>query len=228
MNPTLPWLRLALLAASAALSSGSAADGIEQQARRFAVDAVSLPGARVEVEVGALDPRLRLAPCERVEPYLPAGTRLWGRSRIGLRCAAGAVAWKVYLPLTVRVYAPATVAARALPAGALLAAGDLQSAEVDLAAGKMPITAPEAAIGRKLARALAAGEPLRGSDLRPLQWFAAGETVQIEAVGAGFRISSEAQALTPGMEGQPARLRTSAGKILSALPVGERRVEIKL
>ena len=31
---------------------------------------------RMEVSGGALDPRLRLAPCARVEPYLPAGARL--------------------------------------------------------------------------------------------------------------------------------------------------------
>ena len=34
--------------------------------------------------MGSLDPRLKLAPCNQVEPHLPAGTRLWGRSRIGL------------------------------------------------------------------------------------------------------------------------------------------------
>jgi flagellar basal body P-ring formation protein FlgA len=40
---------------------------------------------RPEIEVGALDTRLRLAPCQQVEPYLPRGSRLWGRTRIGLR-----------------------------------------------------------------------------------------------------------------------------------------------
>ena len=49
------------------------------------------PGAvRVEIEPGRLDPRLRLAPCERIEPYLPPGARAWGRSRVGLRCVQGA------------------------------------------------------------------------------------------------------------------------------------------
>ena len=53
---------------------------------------------RMEVEVGALDERLRLAPCARVEPYLPAGARLWGRSRLGLRCLEGATRWNVFCP----------------------------------------------------------------------------------------------------------------------------------
>ena len=40
----------------------------------------------MEVSVGTLDSRLRLAPCSRVEPYLPAGSRLWGAP--GWVCAA--------------------------------------------------------------------------------------------------------------------------------------------
>ncbi|HEY6513180.1 MAG TPA: hypothetical protein VI032_14435, partial [Burkholderiaceae bacterium] len=31
-------------------------------------------GARIEVEVGSLDPRLKLAPCARITPHVPAGT----------------------------------------------------------------------------------------------------------------------------------------------------------
>ena len=31
---------------------------------------------RPEIEIGTLDTRLRLAPCQRVEPYLPRGSRL--------------------------------------------------------------------------------------------------------------------------------------------------------
>jgi len=39
-----------------------------------------------------------------------------GRTRIGLRCTQGATAWNVYLPLTVKVFAPALAAAAPLPA----------------------------------------------------------------------------------------------------------------
>ena len=45
------------------------------QIQQFALDAsrqASLPGLRVQVRVGRLDPRLRLAPCSAVQPYLPA------------------------------------------------------------------------------------------------------------------------------------------------------------
>lgn len=204
------------------------AEGLTEQVRQFALQAGGAPGLRLEVEVGALDSRLRLAPCERVEPYLPTGTRLWGRTRIGLRCAQGGTPWNVYLPLTVKVYGRGLTVAAALPAGAVLTAADLQPAEIDLAAGAAPLLASELAVGRTLARPVAAGQALRQSDLRARQWFAAGDTVQITAVGPGFRVSGEGQALGPGLEGQPARVRTESGRVVVGQPVAERRVELSL
>lgn len=201
---------------------------IARQARQFVAETGALPGMRLEVEVGALDARLKLAPCERIEPYLPNGVRLWGRTRIGLRCTEGATLWNVYLPLTVRVFGPGVESVAALPAGAVLTAADLRTAEVDLAARGSAIVDQGAAIGRTLARPLAPGQSLRVADLRKRQWFAAGETVQITAVGAGFRVSGEGQALGPGYEGQSARVRTESGRIVVGQPVAERRIEIAL
>ena len=229
---TLPvWhvLLVCVLSTLAAAVQAEAGD-LQQQVRRFA--AASLPqgpGARVEVQVGELDPRLRLAPCDEVQPYLPSSSRLWGRSRIGIRCLRGPSRWNVFLPVTVRVFAKALVATRALPIGSTLTAGDLTQAEVDLAEDTSnALQQPEQAVGRTLARQLDAGRSVRMAHLQPRQWFAAGDTVQVVAQGSGFRVSSQAQALTPGNEGQTARVRTESGRVLSARPVGDRRVEVSL
>lgn len=184
---------------------------------------------RVEIEPGQLDPRLRLAPCERIEPYLPPGARAWGRSRVGLRCVQGPTAWNVYLPVTVKVFAPAWVAAAALPAGTVLQPAQLQQAEVDWAAAATPPLADATALlGRQLARPLALGAPVRSADLRQRQWFAAGDTVQLVARGSGFSVGGEGQAITSGIEGQPVRVRTGNGRVLSGVAVGRNRVELAL
>ena len=187
------------------------------------------PGLRVEVRVGQLDPRLKLAPCAQVQPYLPAGTRLWGAARIGLRCAEGPTRWNVFLPVTVSVFGPGLVAATAVPAGTVLGPEHLAAGEVDLAAraGSVPADR-ELVLGRTLARPLAAGDALRSTDLRPRQWFAAGDTVRIVAGGAGWRIRGEGQALGPGVEGQVVRVRTESGRIVSGMAVADRQVEVAL
>jgi len=224
------WLA-ALLAGPAQADGGLDADTLQRiQALGEQAGAGLAPGAlRVQIEPGRLDPRLRLAPCERVEPYLPPGARAWGRSRIGLRCAQGPTAWNVTLPVTVKVFAPAWVTTVPLPAGSVLDAGRLQQAEVDWAAAATPPVADAGKlVGRQLSRALPAGAPVRVADLRQRRWFAAGDTVRLVARGQGFSVSGEAQAMGPGIEGQPVRVRIDNGRVLSGLAVGQNRVEVQL
>jgi flagella basal body P-ring formation protein FlgA len=206
--------------------------GLEQQVRELALAGTRHAGAgvsRVDIQIGQLDPRLHLAPCQRVEPYLPAGTRLWGKARIGLKCTQGPTAWNVFLPITIKMFGKALVATAPLAVGAVLAEGDLVQAEVDLAEDtSVAVADAQFAIGRTLARAINSGQSLRQAHLRPRQWFAAGETVRVVAIGAGFSVAGEGQALTPGVEGQPARVRTESGRVLTGMPVGEHRIDMSL
>ena len=221
-------------AAESNSTDGLAALGghLEQQVRQLALDGsrTAAPGApRIEVVLGQLDARLRLAPCARIEPYLPEGTRPWGKSRIGLRCTEGAVKWNVYLPITVKAFAPGWVATANASAGSTLAAADLAQGEVDLAEdASAPLLHADAAVGRQLARPIKAGQGVRLSHLKPRQWFTAGDTVTVLSSGAGFSVAGEAQALTNGVEGQPARVRTDSGRVLSGVPVGDKRLELAL
>jgi flagella basal body P-ring formation protein FlgA len=218
---------LAALPARAVLPAQTVADALALA--REAALALAPPGARIEVLPGALDPRLRLAPCQRVQAFLPANAQFWGAGRVGLRCQEGPVAWQVQLPVTVHIWAPAVVAAAPLPAGTRIEASQLQLAETDWASSAArPHTRIDQLADRVLARALNAGQAIRQADLKPLQLFAQGDTVQIQALGRGFAIAAEGQALGPGLEGQPVRVRTESGRVVVAVPVAPRRVEMTL
>jgi flagella basal body P-ring formation protein FlgA len=219
-----------LLLGFAAQAHAQVDPALQQQVREFALAGTRNHAApRIEVLVGELDPRLRLAPCEQVEPYLMNNAPLWGRTRIGIRCLRGPSRWKVFLPVTVKVYGPALVATVPLPAGSVLTAADLVQAEVDLAEETSgALTRDEFAVGRTLARPLAVGQSLRRSHLKARQWFAAGERVQVVASGPGFRVASEGQALTQGVEGQSARVKTEGGRVLTGMPVADRRLEVPM
>lgn len=220
------WLALAG-PASAQAPAGSIAQAVELARSTAAARAPA--GARVLASASALDPRLQLAPCAQAEAHLPRGTPVWGRTRVGLRCTQGAVAWNIFLPVQVQVLAPALATAVALPAGARLGVGDLSTIEVDWAAGAAPpFLANTDLVGRVLARSLPAGHALRAVDLQVRQWFAAGDTVRIRASGPGFAITGDGVALSNGIEGQAARVRTDQGRVLSGLPSGEKRVEVAL
>jgi flagella basal body P-ring formation protein FlgA len=230
------WLATGLLAMAAGLCHAQAftdasPGGIEQQVRQLATEGLRQSTLndiqRVEVQVGQLDPRLRLAPCSQIQPYVPTGSVLWGRTRIGLRCVQGEKPWNVFLPITVKVIATAMVAASTLPAGHVLTEGDLTQAEVDLAENSSPaITDSAQATGRSLTRAMAPGQSLRQLHLKPRQWFSAGDLVKVVAIGPGYRVASQGEAQTPGWEGQPARIKMEGGRTLTGMPVGDRLVEL--
>ncbi|MDW8468017.1 MAG: flagellar basal body P-ring formation chaperone FlgA [Burkholderiales bacterium] len=184
-----------------------------------------LPG-RVEVSVGPPDARIDLSACARLEPFLPAGARPWGRMIAGVRCVEGPalVAW---FPVHVRVFAHAPVAARALAAGTEIAEQDLRIEEVELT--REPpgaILDPAAASGRVLARALAPGQLLRPEYLRARQAVQAGDAVRLVLSGPGFSISTDARALGTAAEGQSVRVQTATGRTLTGIARANRVVEI--
>src|SRR5450755_79001 len=195
------WAVVLLLAAFGLMTSAGADEpaapaldpAIVESVRSLALGKAAETGApRVEVVVGQLDPRLRLAPCQRIEPYVPSGVRLWGKSRIGLRCTQGPTAWNVYLPVTVKVFGRALVVPAGATAGSVLAAGDVAEQEVDLAEEiTAAIAEPQLAVGRTLAQTLRPGQTLRQGHLKLRQWFAAGDTVRVIATGEGFSLESE-------------------------------------
>ncbi len=190
---------------------------------------VAPASARVEVELGRLDPRLRLAPCDQIQPYLPPNQRMWGRTRIGIRCLSGPTKWNVSLPLTIRVFAPAYVAVTDLPVGTELTQERLRLAETDIAGEAGVIfTQPEAWMGRHLAKGLMAGEALRSTDLKLRQWVQPGDRVQVQASGDGYAVSGEGQAMGVGLEGQDVRIRFDNGRMVTGRTVGERKVEVLL
>jgi len=230
LRPIRPALAATLLALGAPAVAQPPADGVARalELARSTAAARAPAGARVLASVAAMDPRLQLAPCAQTEAHLPRGTPVWGRTRVGLRCTQGAVAWSIFVPVQIQVLAPALATTAALPAGARLALGDLGTVEVDWAAGSPPFATGTDLVGRVLARPLPTGHALRSGDLQARQWFAAGDTVRIRASGPGFAITGDGQALSNGIEGQPVRVRTDQGRVLSGLPTGEKRVELSL
>ncbi len=223
----------AQVASSAATLQSQVQDLLKQQTLPHGADG-GAQGApkqawRVEVVLGQLDPRLKLAPCDQVRAYMPAGVQMWGKTRVGLRCEQGAVRWNVFWPVTVKVWGQALVAAVPLRPGNVINLADLNIAEVDLAAQASPAVVSAAeVVGRAASRNIEPGQSLRQEDIKARRWFAAGDLVRLTVRGEGFQVASEGTALTPGDEGRCAKIRTDSGRVVCGQPVGDRRVELSL
>ena len=212
-------LPLALPAgAAAAKASAKAAAEAPDQLESWLRQSVKLPDGqdlRVEVQVGTLNRGLKLAPCDKAEPFLPGNTRLWGRANIGLRCVAGA-RWTTFIPVRISAWGPALVARTMLPAGRIPQADDFVVQEVDWAASRsIPLANPGLLDGQELIRPVAAGRPLLAEYLRIAPTVRAGEAVPVILQGQGFSIRIEAVALSAAADGQQVRVRTGTGKVLN-------------
>jgi flagella basal body P-ring formation protein FlgA len=184
---------------------------------------------RHEVSVGELDHRLKLAPCGAVDYYLPSGARMWGKTRVGMRCVDGMARWNVFMPVTIKAMAPAWVVKNPLPVGAALKESDLTQVEVDWAEETAAVVAERSEwVGQLANRPLATGQTLRQGMLKPAQVFQAGATVRVVAQGPGFQAAADAQALSVGVVGQLARVRMDNGRVASGLVLDGRTVKIDL
>lgn len=232
----LPALGLALAANLAHAQSATAAPDVQSVAQDWLREATSAstqpagsPALRLEVKLGSLDSRLKLAPCGNVEPYLPPGARLWGRTRVGLRCVDGMSRWNVSLPVTVNAYGTAWVVKAPVAAGAAITEDDVVEAEVNWAEESSPVVKDKALwVGQIATRALLTGQTLRQGMLRPAQVFQAGAPVRVLAQGAGFQVSAEGQALSAGVVGQTARVRMENGRVSSGTVLDTKTVKIDL
>lgn len=184
---------------------------------------------RMDISLGALDSRLRLASCSKVEMYQPAGTRLWGKTRLGMRCLEGATKWNVFLPVTVKAEGKAWVLNHDVVSGAALTQADLMQADVDWAEDASPVLVDQSQwLGQVAMRTLASGQVLRQNMVRPAQVFQAGAQVRVLAQGEGFQISTDGQALSAGVVGQPTRVKMESGRIMPATVLDARTVRLEL
>jgi flagella basal body P-ring formation protein FlgA len=216
-----------LFIAFGASVTGAAAGELAERTRVF-LEQQALPGGgELEVVVGDIDPRLSLAPCARSEPFIPPGAKLWGRATLGVRCVEGA-AWTVYVPVQIKLYAPVQVAARPIPRGSIVAAGDTRLERLDLT--QFPggvFGADDAVEGKMTVRALAAGEPIKRDLVRAPRVVEPGDAVRVVYDGTTFAVTVDGKALSAAGDGESARVSVANGRVLTGVARPGKVVQVR-
>lgn len=222
-QPALAWLALAVAALTPAAAgatppppttplSGSARAVVE---RFLASQTAGLPG-RVEISIDT-PMSGTLPPCEALEPFLPAGTRLWGRLSVGLRCLADPP-WTRYLPAHIAVIGSYYVAARPINAGQALSPADAVARQGDLSSLPDSVIVDAAQLGGVTAsNRIASGAPLRRELLRAVAVVQQGQTIKVLTQGSGFVVSSEGKAMTNAAVGATVQVKMRGGQLLSGI-----------
>ena len=199
---------------------------IRQTVEQFLrVQTAGLPG-QVNISAGNVDARTNLPQCAAPEAFMPNGSRLWGKTTVGVRCTTPSP-WTIYVAATVRVIGEYMTTAAPLVQGHLVGPNDLTKARGDLT--MLPpgiITDAGQAVGKTIAISLPSGAPLRSDSLRVQPAVQQGQSVRVITSGPGFQVSTEARALNNAAEGQVVQARTASGQVVSGIAKAGGVVEV--
>ncbi|MEI8362936.1 MAG: flagellar basal body P-ring formation chaperone FlgA [Betaproteobacteria bacterium] len=186
---------------------------------------IGYPG-KVTVRAGAIDPNMKLAQCPDLQVFLPAGSRAWGKTSVGVRCNAPSV-WTIYVQATVNVAAQYLVSAAPLAQGQVVTSQDLLFESGDLT--QMPagvFTDQAQAIGRIVNISMNVGTVLRQEMLKITPVVQQGQTVTLTTVGKGFTISAEGRAVNKANEGQVVQVKVASGQVITGIARNGGQVEV--
>ncbi|MBY0475036.1 MAG: flagellar basal body P-ring formation protein FlgA [Nitrosomonas sp.] len=187
----------------------------------------NLPG-QVIVNVGQIDKHLVLPKCPQLEPFIPAGNRLWGKTSIGVRCNSELAIWTIYVQAEINVMSDVLHTTRPIATGQIITYEDIAPQNTNLT--QLPegiLTDVALIVGKVAATNLPAGQPLRPQMLRAPHVILRGQTVNLVVQGRGFNIQSEGQALADAADGQVIQVRNKSGRIISGLARPNSIVEIR-
>lgn len=186
---------------------------IREAARSFLAAQSDGSGARVQVEIGQLDPRLRLAVCGKpLTAFLPPGGQRQGNTAVGVRCS-GPRPWSIYVPARVRVVKKVAVVTHPLPRGSVIHSRDIELVPRDtssLTAGFFRDRS--AVVGKVVTNAVAAGAVLTPQIVKFPLAVHRGERVTLLAQTAGVQVRMAGKAMADGALGQRIRVRSLPSK----------------
>ena len=213
--------RLALTVTTQSISS------IIETVENFAYNGTrELPGS-VKIKTNKIDSNLSFPKCSKLEPFLPTGNRLWGKTSIGVRCN-DQQSWTIYVQVDIEVNAKAIHSAKPISRDHALNENDILLKEVNLV--RMPegiLTDPEKVIGKVAAINITAGQPIYGQLIRAPYVIQRGQKVKLVVEGSGFSVSTEVEALSAAAEGQILQIRNQSGRIMTGIARQGGIVEIK-
>jgi flagella basal body P-ring formation protein FlgA len=230
----LGWHRLMLamlLAYAGSAAPGQVAATAAAQAEQAAVSWLQAQlGPEGEFAVQPLDPRLRLKPCAALpQVRLGPGSRLAAHTTLEVHCGAGPQHWRLYLQAETIRHVQVPVTRRALAQGHLLTQDDLRPERLALQQAQEVEVDMAALIGRRLARPLAAGQPVPPGALGVEYAVRQGEEVVLLAGRVGTRIRTVGLALANARTGQRVQVRnTRSGRIVEGIARQQGVVEILL
>lgn len=204
---------------------------ITDAARDFVTQAADTNNeGKLVVDMGGLDPRLRLAACAQpLEAFMAPGSQGIGAGTVGVRCL-GLKPWKVFIPFRTKFMVDVVTANHPIPRGHIIEASDLGTEAHDISR----LTSgyykdPAELVGLLAKRPIGHNKVVTPNTVEQQDLVKRGEAVLIAAAQGALKIRMQGIALSNGAEGETIRVKNnSSQRIIEAIVVGPGRVEVGL
>ena len=231
-------MRLAIIIAALLLASLAFASTADKQSLESIRDAAHVylqqhtadMSRTPTIEIGRLDPRLRLAVCDLpLSGFAPPGARDVGNVTVGVRCE-GSSPWTVYVSARVQLVEMVLVTNRPLARHQQITEQDLRLEERDLSRLSRGYFSDPRDVTGKIARApVQAGRVLNPSLLTLPKLVERGQRVVLLAGLPGFEVRSAGQALQDGVKGDVISVKNlSSNRVVEGVVTAGGQVQVPM
>jgi flagella basal body P-ring formation protein FlgA len=204
-------------------------ESVRHAATHYLAMQAGAQGAHSTFDAGALDPRLRLAPCPTaLEAFAqPTANTTAARITVGVRCNAGA-RWTVYVPVTVSSDMKVLVLRQSVQRGAHITGDDVVLEERHMAGlASQAVSSLDALAGRHLRASLAGGTALSVDMLVSDSMIKRGQQVTLIASVGGIEVRATGEALSEvGATGRVRVQNLSSMRIVEGVAESGDRVRV--
>lgn len=186
--------------------------------------------ARHQIEVNRLDPRLRLANCDRpLTARLESPAQPVGRATVRISCE-GTSPWSVFVPAQVHLFRDVIVARRPLARESIIDEADVTLAERDVSLlNQGYLTAFDQVLGSKITRSAVPDQVIPPAYVSAAEIVRKGDQVVITAKNATINVRMPGEALSDGALGTQIRVKNQrSGRTIKARVIGPGQVEVAM
>ena len=198
-----------VLMASTTQAAGYTAIQLKQAAANFLTKHYAHQG-RLEISVGNLDSRIKLAQCQQPLAFTAKDTSgNGGNISVQVQCQSQP-SWSVHIPAQVSIFREIPVAQRDLARGERINAGDITWESLNISQIRQSYyTLSEQIIGQEVKRNIGRGSAFINSALDAPTLIKRGESVELQSALGGIQVIANGTALGDGRLGQKIRIKNN-------------------
>jgi flagella basal body P-ring formation protein FlgA len=182
---------------------------ITQTAEKFLAQNIDTERySRIEIHMGQLDQRLKLAQCQLpLETKLAPGSDFSGKTTVHVKCN-GNTQWTIFINANIHLYSQVVHTAEPLEKGHILTANDLLLSEINLSEAHYGFfTDIKSLIGKQVKHRLPQNKIIRVNYVKTPTLVKRGEIVTIVAENTGYSVKMSGTAMSSGARGDRVQVK---------------------